>query len=258
MLTPLLCSILDLTRWLTVTPVQPTSQGPQSSTMLAHSVGPGVSLGASPPPLTLTTSSSYTISGAHKPMAPSDVSIPGISPSNFRSHGLFGTPLACQYSNCVYKGDPHISSEPHCSSDQLPTLCHAQCRLPPLSMHKVLMRHLDPPTELTAPHSRAGSAVSSAPSPASHSFPLPADPPTAHDLPPPQDWVQMPPPNKAALTMYGCVSPTSYLKILTYRNCERIVKLYHPSPRFSNCPHFSLSACYLLPVLCLSSSHLPG
>lgn len=55
-------------------------QGPQSSTMLAHSVGSGVSLGASPPPLTLTTSSSYTISGAHKPMAPSDVFMPGISP----------------------------------------------------------------------------------------------------------------------------------------------------------------------------------
>lgn len=40
-------------------------QGPQSITMLAHSVGSGVPLGASPPPLTLTTSPSYTSPQAH-------------------------------------------------------------------------------------------------------------------------------------------------------------------------------------------------
>lgn len=122
MFAPLLCSIPDLTRWLTVTPAQPTSQSPQSSTMLAHSVGPGVSLGASPPPLTLTTSSSYTISGVHKPMAPSDVSTPGISPKILDPMAYLALPWRVG-THTVY--DPHISSESHSSSAQQPTLCHA-------------------------------------------------------------------------------------------------------------------------------------
>lgn len=71
-------------------------------------------------------------------------------------------------------------------------------------------------------------------------------PATAHGLPSPQVWTPVLPPSRAALTNCRSICPTFYLKILTYRNCERII----------NCITFHLGSAIVDISPCLSVCYL--
>lgn len=100
------------------------------------------------------------------------------------------------------------------------------------------------PTELAAPHSPLGSSESAL-GPLMPPIPVlspPQTPPTAHGLPSPQVWAPVPASNRATLTNWRSICPTFYLKILTYRNCERII----------NCTTFHLDSAIVNILPCLS------
>lgn len=103
------------------------------------------------------------------------------------------------------------------------------------------------PTELAAPHSPLGLSESALapllpPIPVLSPPQILPHPATAHRLSSPRVWAPVLPLNRAALTNYRSICPTFHLKILTYRNCERII----------NCTTFHLDSAIVNILPCLS------
>lgn len=166
--------------------------------MLACSVGSGVSLGASPLHSTHQLSS-YLISGCPQTNAPRYACSPGVTPK-------FQTPWPVWHSSsmfdsltvCAQASPPRLPKGPSLQHSAAHTPLGSACPHTP-RVHEVPVYHLDCPAQSSQPHTPL-QAHQSQLCPSSGLPPLPpplTDPPRAHNLPPPQDWAQRPPPNKA-------------------------------------------------------------